>query len=53
MTALVERARAAGVPALSLSVEDGNGAARRLCDSWGFQKVGRVGDSDTLILWMP
>jgi len=50
MTALVERARAEGVPALSLSVEDGNHAARRLYDSLGFVKVGRVGDSDTLVL---
>jgi len=50
MMGLVERARAEGVPALSLSVEDGNEAARRLYDSWGFAKVGRVGDSDTLLL---
>ena len=50
MTELVDRAQAEGVPALSLSVEDGNEAARRLYDSLGFVKVGRVGDSDTLLL---
>ncbi len=50
MTALVDRARAEGVPALSLSVEDGNEAARGLYDSLGFVTVGRVGDSDTLLL---
>ena len=50
MTELVDRAQAEGVPALSLSVEQGNVAARRLYDSAGFVKVGRVGDSDTLLL---
>lgn len=50
VTELVHRARAEGVPALSLSVEDGNVAARRLYDGLGFVKVGRVGDSDTLML---
>ena len=50
MMALLERARAEGVPALSLSVEDGNISARGLYDSLGFVKVGSVGDSDTLML---
>jgi ribosomal protein S18 acetylase RimI-like enzyme len=50
MTALVERARVEGVPALSLSVEDGNDAARKLYDSLGFVAVGRVGNSDALLL---
>ncbi len=50
MASLCARARAEGVPALSLSVEDGNEAARSLYASLGFAKVGRNGDSDTLMM---
>jgi len=50
LTALVNRARTERVPALSLSVEDGNEAARGLYESLGFAKVGRIGDSDTLMI---
>jgi GNAT superfamily N-acetyltransferase len=49
LDALIDRARAAGVPGLSLSVEDGN-AARRLYTARGFTPAGRSGDSDTLLL---
>jgi len=49
MTSLIDLARAQGLSAVSLSVEDGNTAARRLYDSLGFVKVGRVGDSDTMV----
>lgn len=42
--------RDAGHSAVSLSVEDGNSAARRLYDARGFRVVGRVGGSDTLLL---
>lgn len=52
MTALLDEARAQGVPGLSLSVEDGNDAARHLYESCGFTVVGRNGDSDTLVLWL-
>ena len=45
----VERARKLGWRALSLSVEDGNIAARRLYQRNGFVVVGRNGDSDTLL----
>jgi len=50
MGALIASATAEGIGALSLSVEDGNEAARTLYDCLGFAKVGRVGDSDTLLL---
>lgn len=50
MARVIDRARSEGVPALSLSVEDGNDAARVLYESLGFVKVGRVGASDTLLL---
>ncbi|NTV40408.1 MAG: GNAT family N-acetyltransferase [Demequinaceae bacterium] len=50
MTEIIRRAAAERVPGLSLSVEDGNGVARGLYDSLGFVKVGRMGDSDTLLL---
>jgi GNAT superfamily N-acetyltransferase len=46
---LVAAARDRGVPAISLSVEDGNGA-RRLYERAGFRVVGRNGDSDTMLL---
>lgn len=49
LEALVERARALGVPALSLSVEDGNGA-RAIYERQGFVVVGREGNSDTMLL---
>ena len=47
--ALCNEARRRDMPALSLSVEDGNRAAalyRRL----GFESIGRVGNSDTMVL---
>jgi ribosomal protein S18 acetylase RimI-like enzyme len=47
--ALVERARADGHPALSLSVSPAN-RARRLYESEGFRKVGESGTSWTLRL---
>lgn len=50
MEGLVERGHAAGVRALSLSVEDGNAPARTLYESLGFVTVGRSGDSDTMLL---
>lgn len=45
----IEQARALGWRALSLSVEDGNTAARRLYGRHGFVTVGRNGDSDTML----
>ncbi len=50
MVALVELGRAAGLRALSISVEDGNVPARRLYESLGFIAVGRSGDSDTMLV---
>ena len=50
MGALIASATAEGIGAVSLSVEDGNVAARTLYEGLGFTKVGRVGDSDTLVL---
>jgi ribosomal protein S18 acetylase RimI-like enzyme len=47
---VISVARTRGLSALSLSVEDGNSAARRLYESRGFRVVGRVGNSDTLLL---
>lgn len=41
-------ARMSGFPAVSLSVEDGNGAAKLYADH-GFVSVGRNGDSDVLV----
>ena len=49
LDALVETARAAGVPALSLSVSPLN-FARQLYESAGFRKVGESGTSWTLLL---
>jgi GNAT superfamily N-acetyltransferase len=46
---LVAAAAAAGAPALSLSVRRGN-PARRLYERHGFVPVGRVGESDTMLL---
>jgi L-amino acid N-acyltransferase YncA len=48
--ALIENARARGIRALSLSVEDGNAAARSLYERAGFTVVGRAGNSDTMVL---
>ena len=42
--------RDAGHTPVSLSVEDGNGAARQLYDTRNFRPVGRVGGADTLLL---
>ncbi len=50
MAALLDLARAEGIAASSLSVEDGNEAARALYHGLGFTTVGRVGDSDTMVL---
>lgn len=50
LDACVAQVRAAGHPAVSLSVEDGNTVARRLYESRGFVRVGRDGGSDTLLL---
>ncbi|MCB2413829.1 GNAT family N-acetyltransferase [Demequina sp. TTPB684] len=47
---LLASARAQRMPALSLSVEDGNVAARAVYERLGFVKVGRTGNSDTLVL---
>jgi ribosomal protein S18 acetylase RimI-like enzyme len=46
---LLDEARAIGLPGVSLSVEDGNGA-RRLYERMGFDVVGRNGGSDTMLL---
>ncbi|MEO5921385.1 MAG: N-acetyltransferase [Pseudolysinimonas sp.] len=46
---LIDRLRAV-VPALSLSVEDGNAGARAVYERAGFVPVGRVGGSDTMLL---
>ncbi|WP_243885862.1 GNAT family N-acetyltransferase [Cellulomonas fengjieae] len=45
----VEQARGLGWRALSLSVEDGNTAARDLYERHGFAVVGRNGGSDTML----
>jgi GNAT superfamily N-acetyltransferase len=50
LDALVDSAKKRGLPGISLSVEDGNNAARRLYESRGFAAVGRVGGSDTMLL---
>ena len=50
---LVADARAADLPGLSLSVEDGNDRARALYERRGFVVVGRDGDSDTMLLRLP
>jgi len=43
---------ARSIPAISLSVEDGN-RARALYERLGFRTVGRNGGSDTLLLELP
>lgn len=50
LAALTESARERGLPDLSLSVEDGNAAARNLYERAGFTVVGRNGNSDTMLL---
>jgi len=47
---LIDLARNAGLRGLSLSVEDGNGGARRVYERAGFTVCGRDGNSDTLVL---
>jgi GNAT superfamily N-acetyltransferase len=49
LEAVILRVRATA-PALSLSVEDGNAPARALYERAGFVTVGRVGNSDTMLL---
>ncbi|HET8877997.1 MAG TPA: GNAT family N-acetyltransferase [Arthrobacter sp.] len=49
MKGLIAEGSARAVPAISLSVEDGN-RARVLYERLGFRKVGRNGGSDTLLL---
>jgi RsiW-degrading membrane proteinase PrsW (M82 family)/ribosomal protein S18 acetylase RimI-like enzyme len=50
LEALAGAARDRGIPALSLSVEDGNDPARNLYAKLGFVVVGRTGNSDTMRL---
>jgi ribosomal protein S18 acetylase RimI-like enzyme len=52
MEALIERARTAGVPALSLSVEEDN-PALRLYERLGFVRVARNGNAWTMRLELP
>lgn len=49
LSAALDAARELGHRALSLSVEDGNTAARALYERHGFVVVGRNGDSDTML----
>ena len=49
---LLAEAAARSIPAISLSVEDGN-RARALYERLGFRKIGRNGGSDTLLLELP
>lgn len=48
--ALVAYLRAAGYSGASLSVEDDNTLARGMYERRGFRAVGRVGESDTMLL---
>ena len=48
LEALLERARAEGFGALSLSVEDDNDPAARLYERYGFRRLFRVGDAWTM-----
>jgi RsiW-degrading membrane proteinase PrsW (M82 family)/L-amino acid N-acyltransferase YncA len=50
LDALIQSARELDLPGLSLSVEDGNGRARKLYLRSGFRVVGRSGNSDTMVL---
>jgi len=47
---LIRFAREHAFPGLSLSVEDHNDRARSLYEAHGFQVVGRVGNSDTMLV---
>lgn len=47
---LIRSAREHAFPGLSLSVEDHNDRARSLYEAHGFQVVGRVGNSDTMVV---
>lgn len=49
LEALIDEARHRDLPAMSLSVEDGN-RARGLYKKYGFTVVGRAGNSDTMVL---
>lgn len=49
LSELISQARSRGVPAISLSVEDGNDA-RRQYERAGFSRVGRNASSDTMLL---
>ncbi|MFS0705473.1 N-acetyltransferase family protein [Cellulomonas sp. 179-A 9B4 NHS] len=49
LAGFLDRARALGWTAVSLSVEDGNTAARALYERHGFVVVGRNGGSDTML----
>jgi ribosomal protein S18 acetylase RimI-like enzyme len=49
LDALIVQARQAGVGALSLSVEEGNPAAR-LYERLGFVRIGRTGSAWTMLL---
>jgi ribosomal protein S18 acetylase RimI-like enzyme len=50
--ALVEHAKGRALPALSLSVAPDNHAVR-LCKRVGFEEVGTVGESLTMLLRLP
>jgi len=50
LAALMHTAQDLGLPGLSLSVEDGNHAARSLYEKVGYLPVGRNGNADTLVL---
>jgi ribosomal protein S18 acetylase RimI-like enzyme len=53
LAGLIRSARELELPGLSLSVEDGNGSARRLYENAGFVVVDRNGKSDTMRLTLP
>ena len=50
LSACLDHARSRGWRALSLSVEDGNTAARALYERHGFRVTGRNGGSDTMVV---
>jgi ribosomal protein S18 acetylase RimI-like enzyme len=50
LIALINIGRTLGQPGISLSVEDGNHAARSLYESLDFLPVGRNGGADTMLL---
>ena len=50
LVALIQEAKRRRLTQLSLSVEDGNFAARRLYEKLGFTVAGRTGNSDTMLL---